>query len=301
VEGKVELPLFPLQTGALGVSPLPQQAGDVFLPFRKTSLHFGLLLIEYTVMIKKINFDQPFPFELYLPEGTGPFPLICQTPILGRLLLLSDLFFERRFAHFFASRGFAAALIERPFFEFDPSNGLEQIQTYLDDSVERNRSVLDALSNRKEIHPERVGSFGVSFGGVVNTLWAASDDRLKAHFFGLVGGNLPEILMTSRDPLLKSYVREIARGTGFRGEDLKAAFQKVFRSDPLRAAGRIPKERVLMLLAHFDHVIRRRYGLALREKLGNPETIFLPLGHYTALLAEPILKWMVLGFFKKRL
>ena len=299
--GEVKLSLFPLKAGAFGVSPFPQQAGHVFLPFRKTSLHLGLLLIEYTVMIKKIDFDLPFPFELYLPEGKGPFPLICQTPILGRLLFLPDLFFERRFARFFASHGFATALIERPFFEFNPSDGLKQIQTYLDESVERNRKVLDHLVDQKEIDSGRVASFGISFGAVVNTLWAAREPRFKAHVFTLVGGNLPEILVTSRDPLMRSYMRPILDFARRENLNLTEVLRKTLKSDPLDAAGSIPKEKVLMLLARFDHVIYSKYGLALREKLGNPETIFLPLGHYTTLLVEPILRWKVLGFFKRKL
>ncbi len=257
-------------------------------------------------MITVKTFTVPSPCELYLPAGEGPFPLICHTPILGRLLFLPDLFFERRFARFFASHGFATALIERPFFEFNPSDGLEQIQNYLDESVERSQKVLDHLCREREVDPERIGSFGISFGGVVNTLWAASDPRFRAHVFTLVGGNLPEILVTSRDPLVRSYMKPIIEaitkgGGNHSEEELKISLRKAFRVDPLDVAHLIPREKVLLLLGLFDRVIRPEYGRALREKMGNPETLFLPLGHYTTLLAEPILRWKVLEFFKRRL
>lgn len=252
-------------------------------------------------MVQKIAFHKPSPFELYLPEGQGSFPLICLTPILGRLLFLDDLFMERHFARFFASNGFAAALIERPIFEYNSTRGLEQIQRYLEESILRNEKVLDELLTRKEINPQKIGSFGISFGAVLNSLWAASDFRLKAHVFALAGGNVPEILITSRDPLMRSYLKAIMKSAGKKEEELKEAFEKVIRLDPLKAAPSIPRETVFMMLGVFDRVIRFRYGLALWRALGKPETLFLPLGHYTSLVTIPFTKWRALEFFKKRL
>ena len=246
-----------------------------------------------------ILFKEPSPFELYLPEGPGPFPLICLTPILGRLAFLEDFFLEHRLAPFFASQGFATALIERPIFEFNPAQGLEQIQEYLEESLRRNKKVLDYLIQQKEIDPQRIGSYGMSFGAVVNSLWAASDPRLKAHVFSLIGGNIPEIILTSRDPLMRAYLKAILDSRG--GQNLKSALEEAIRLDPLKTSHSIPRENILMFLALFDHVIRFRYGLALWRVLGKPETVFLPLGHYASILTIPILKWKVISFFKKKL
>lgn len=257
-----------------------------------------------------LTFAAPAPHELYLPEGKPPFALICITPLLGRFLLAPDLFLERYFARFFASRGVAAAVIDRPIFEHDPSRGLEQIQEYLDGSIERNKRVLDELLRTKtQIDPRRVGSFGISFGAVLNSLWVASDSRLRVNFFSLAGGNLAEIIVTSRDPLMKSYVRSMlgsnvgaTRRVVPTLEDLKADLKKAIRFDPLDAASLIPKkENILMHFALFDRVVRLRYGLQLWRALGKPKVLFLPFGHYSAVLTVPFVKWSVLNFFKERL
>jgi len=257
-------------------------------------------------MIQRISFKEPSCFELSLPEGVPPFPLICLTPILGRFLFLDDLFWERRLACFFASQGFAAALIDRPIFEFEPTEGLEQIQKYLEASISRSQRVLDLLLTRDEIQPKKIGSFGASFGAVINSLWAASDSRLKAHVFALAGGNLPEILVSSRDPLMRSYLKAIKAlltpaFSPQREENLKSILKKSISIDPLTLAPSLPRENIFMVLARFDRVIRFRYGLALWQALGKPETLLLPLGHYTSLLALPWLKWKVIEFFKKKL
>lgn len=240
-------------------------------------------------------------FELYLPEGPGPHPLICITPMLGRFLFLDDLFFERRFARFFARKGLAAAVIERPIFEFNPSRGLEQIQHYLDESVLRSKWVLDELLQRKNIDPEKVGTYGISFGAVVNSLWAAEDSRLKAHIFALGGGNLPEVIMTCRDPLMLSYLKAMKQKTGLEGRKLLEALKKVFFRDPLEAAKKIPPGSVCLHIALFDRVVQTRYSLAFRKALGNPETVFIPLGHYSSILAVPFLKPGAARFFRRKL
>ncbi len=251
--------------------------------------------------IQKTKFKEPYPFELFLPQRPGPLPLICLTPILGRLVFMKDLFFERWFAQFFASEGFACALIDRPIFEFVPDQGLEQIQTYLEESIERNKKVLDFILTKKEIDPKRVGSFGMSFGAIVNSLWAGKDARLKANVFALAGGNLPQILVSSRDPLMRSYIKSMVQGTGILEKDLAKNLEKVITLDPLRSALSLSKENVFLLLGIFDRVVRFRYGLAFREALGKPKTRFLPLGHYTSLALVPLIQWEVSKFFRDKL
>lgn len=248
--------------------------------------------------VQKLSFAKPSPFELYLPQGPAPLPLICMNPILGRLIFLEDLFFERRFAHFFASNGLAAVLIDRPLFQFNPGHGLEQIQDYLETSVSRSKAVLDSLSGRGEIDFERLGTFGISFGAVVNALWAAQDSRLRAHVFALVGGNLPEVFVTSRDPLMRSYVQSVQKGTGIEKKNLKACFERALGPDPLKSVSSLSREDILMILAIFDRVIHFRYGLVLWRALRKPKTLFVPLGHYTSILAIPFLKGQILDFFK---
>ncbi len=251
--------------------------------------------------VQRFDVGEPFRHELSLPEGPGPFPLLCITPILGQLAFLEDFFLERRFARFFSEKGFACALIHRPIFEFDSARDLHQIQNYLEESVARNKKVLDSLLARKEIDATKIGTYGISFGAVVNSLWAAEDPRLKAHLFALGGGNLPEIFLTSRDPLMRSHLAAITKKTGVDKNRLKALLREVLRSDPLDAARSISGENVCLHLALFDRVIRLRYGLAFRRALGNPETVFIPLGHYSSILSVPFLKHQALDFFRRKL
>ena len=251
--------------------------------------------------ITQKHFEAPVPYDLYLPSGPGPYPLICMTPILGRLSFLEDLFFERRFASYFAENGFAAALIHRPIFDFLSGQGLAQIQTYLENSLKRNQTAFEALLQNKSIDPERTATFGVSFGAVISSLWAAREPRFKAHVLALGGGNLPEIFTQSRDPLMLSYFEAALREQNGNLQELKENLATVFTCEPLNECRTLSPDRVLMILARFDQVVPFKYGMALREKIGNPETVILPLGHYFSILAVPYLKRKAVHFLKRKL
>ena len=244
------------------------------------------------------TFSEPYPFEIFTPENKKA-PLIFQTPILGRFIFFEDLFWERRWARFLAEQGFVSVLIHRPIFTFDSGRGLEQIQDYLATSVTRNQAVLERVFQENHGDSSRAGSYGISFGSIVNCLWAAQEKRLLVNAFALTGGNLPEIFMASQDPLMASYRRDALAYCGGDVPQLRENLKKLFKRDPLTAANNAP-DKTLMILARFDQVVPFRYGMALREKLGNPKTLYLPFGHYLSMFVSPGLKWKVADFFKEK-
>lgn len=246
------------------------------------------------------HFAKPYPFDIYRPQGKGPFPVIFQTPILGRFALLPDLFFERRFARFFAGQGVACVLIHRPIFEFDSAEGLHQIQKYIENSLKRNQAILDYALQDPHLDSKHIGTFGMSFGGIINCLWAALEPRLKAHVFAMTGGNLPEVFMRSRDPLMRSYQRSALKAAGSNPKVLKRHLKTLFTLDPFSAAAVIPPKNALLILGLFDRVVPFAFGNKLRKKMKYPKTIILPLGHYFSILAAPIIKWIVVNFFKQK-
>lgn len=244
-------------------------------------------------------FSEPFPYDLFLPREDKDRPVIFQTPILGRLSFFEDLFWERRWARFFAEQGFVSVLIHRPIFAFDSGRGLEQIQEYLMNSLKRNQAVLETVFKQGYGDPLRAGSYGISFGSIVNCLWASQESRLKSNVFALAGGNLPEIFMASKDPLMAGYRKDALACCGGDSEKLRASLKTLFSQDPLSC--KPAPDQTLMILARFDQVVPFRYGKALREKLGNPQTIHLLLDHYLSMFISPGLKWKIVNFFKEKL
>lgn len=242
----------------------------------------------------------PSGARLYLPEGQGPFPLICQTPLLGRLQFLEDLYFEKKIALYFARKGYACSILNRPIFEYNPELELNQLPLYIEASIQRNETALTEILKNSKIDASHVGTFGMSFGSIINSLWAARDSRLKAHVFALGGADFGEIFITSRDPLMRSYHDDAVKHSGLSGKTLLEKLRGLFKQDPLHFAGEIAPETCLLILAVFDRVIRFPLGLKFKKSLGNPKTLYLPLGHYTSILAIPFLRAAALDFFDKK-
>ena len=86
----------------------------------------------------------------------------------------------------------------------------------------------------------------------------------------LAGGNLPEILARSEEPLL----RGLSRGSIRPQEGLHAA-------DPLRWAPRLDPQHVLLVHARWDRVIPTQASDRLSHALGDARELTYPSGHYS--------------------
>jgi hypothetical protein len=75
---------------------------------------------------------------------------------------------------------------------------------------------------------------------------------------------------------------------------LKAMVAEALRGvDPLSYAKRVDPRRVLLITAVFDEVIPKRFGDRLWRRMGRPEVVRIPTGHYTAGLYFPYAELMI--------
>lgn len=251
------------------------------------------------------QYSEPYPHLFYAPKETPQGqkrPLICITPLLGEFALCPDLFWEKHFARYFARHGFCSVVMDRIIFGYDPAKPIGQISDYLKATIMKNMHNLTAIAEQEpivDIH--KVGSYGISFGSIINCMWAAKDKRLKANFFGLTGADIPSICTASKDPLMKSIMDVIYQSTKLSPKDFEETMRKECLMDPIHDAPKIKSKANLLVQARWDRVVPRKNGEMLREALGFPETIYLPCGHYLSVIAAPALKPKFLKFYRKHL
>ncbi|MBI4549850.1 MAG: hypothetical protein HY714_02875 [Candidatus Omnitrophica bacterium] len=241
------------------------------------------LELEYTVKI-----------DYYRAAGEGKKPLILVSPILGGNMVVDW------FAAYFASHGMNAAIVHRRKPRYESDQELDQVDRYLRKSVIRTRQALDWLIRQPENDSAKFGSFGISYGGIVNTYTAAVEPRVKCHIIAMAGGPLADLIVDSEEKAIKKYIRTASEEQGYTPETLRAALKEAIERDILDLAPHIDPERVLFVIAYFDRVVARRYARQLWESLGKPEVIFTPLGHYGTILASPYLKYRALRFYRAR-
>ncbi len=235
-------------------------------------------------------------FEWFVSPAPGRRPAILMNPILG-----GDYPLERGICHFFARHGFHAALVHRKTLKISPEYPVSRVELLLRQGVLRIRQIVDWMQVQERVDPARLGSFGISMGGIAGVLSAAVEPRLRCHVVALAGGSLPDILVASPDKLLATQRQRYLALNHMDRAALEQQLRDAIRTDPVRLAPYVDSQRVFMIIALFDRTIGRANALRLWHALGEPRAAFLPLGHYTAYLTLPYLKSASLRFFQKTL
>lgn len=234
--------------------------------------------------------------EWYESRQPGRRPALVFNPILG-----GDYPLERGLCRFFAGQGYHVALIRRKTLKVSPEHPVERLELLLRQGVVRIRQVVDWMEMQPTVDASRLGSFGLSMGGIAGTITAAIEPRLRVHVIALAGGSIPDILMNSTDSLLtKPMAKYMARNQLTRPQ-LDEQLRRHLRTDPIRLAHYVDSRNVLMFLARADRTIGYDNELRLWRALGCPAAIFLPFGHYTSYFALPYVRFASLRFLRARL
>ena len=272
----------------------PSLSGPVKRHLLKHSRTFSVQ--EVMLQTSSLAIDQaPLKLEVYLPKGEGPFPLILISPILGGKYRI-----ERSLADFLAKHEFAVVIVHRKPLRLLPDEGLEQIEDYLRASVIRLRRALDWAQTQKEIDQERIGTLGISLGGILNVVLAGVDKRVKVHVIAMAGGNLADVMCYTHEKAVKRYRNQFMKRKGLSLDELREQLRNTVVTDPMTYAHQVGSDNTLLFIAWFDMVIGRKHSRKLAKALGNPETYYFPLGHYSSLLTVPFVRVRALRFFEKK-
>jgi dienelactone hydrolase len=217
-----------------------------------------------------------------LPPGPGPHPTVLVFPIRAGNHVVSE-----ALAKALVNRGYAAVWMERrrSLFGEDDHRAPGDFASF---AADLSQFVLDArrlvgwLATRPEVDRERIATAGVSLGGILAVDLLAQEPLVRAGFFVMAGGGLPEILRDSRDGDLVHFRDRAFEAALFTdGDDLaRQARPYTDPIDPLTWAHRIEPEQVLLISARYDQVIAPERTEALWRALGRPRWYTVPTGHY---------------------
>ena len=227
--------------------------------------------------------------------GPARRPAVVISPILG-----SETAFVTSFAERFAREGWHALVVFRPEIAYDPARPFAQVEERIADGVMRRVEALDWLLAHDDVDAARVASFGISAGGIEGALVAGVDPRYVGHVLGLAGGPLADVLVDSDEDDIRRMTDRVVATLRVPREELRARLRGSIRTDPVDLAPRVDPAAVLLVLARRDRAVPARCGLALRDALGRPATIFLPLGHYASILFLPFVAPRVVEFLRRR-
>lgn len=258
-------------------SPAKYDADLIFGYDRNLPLSPQETLAEETPLyqVYKITYrsarDQRVPALLILPRNRGEEKLPC-------VILMHGLGGDKRMFQMLwgplAQAGYALFAIDAqyhgerkpsddiPFFGMYPYRARDAlIQTVID-----LRRGMDYLQTRKEIDPNRIGYIGASMGGIIGSIFAGVDERVKAPVLLVAGGDW-KILM---EKSTLSMWRDAAKNNPKQMEEALRVMDVV---DPVNWVGRIAPRPVLFINGDADDVVPVESNKALHNAANEPKRV----------------------------
>ncbi len=215
--------------------------------------------------------DQRVPAFLILPKNRGEEKLPC-------VILMHGLGGDKRMFQMLwgplTQAGYALFAIDAqyhgerkpsddiPFFGMYPYRARDAlIQTVID-----LRRGVDYLQTRKEIDPDRIGYIGASMGGIIGSMFAGVDERVKAPVLLVAGGDW-KILM---EKSTLSMWRDAAKNNPKQMEEALRVMDVV---DPVHWVGRIAPRPVLFINGDADDVVPVDSNKALHNAAREPKKV----------------------------
>jgi len=130
-----------------------------------------------------------------------------------------------------------------------------------------------------------------------------ADARLTAGVFCMGGGDERLLLARSREWTVRRFRRRLMRARGLRDPEalLRAGWEPLSRTDPLRYAPAVDPQRVLVVKTRRDRAVPPEAQDRLWEALGRPRRITVPLGHLSFGLVYPMIARRAAAFLHARL
>jgi hypothetical protein len=254
---------------------------------------FTIRRVELLAASDNAGTNRWIELDYYDIAGKGKTPVLMVLPMLG-----GGYSIERHFARYFASHGYAAVIVRRD--RRGSSARVEDLNRLFVQMVKDHKQVIDWMETQEDLDCTRLGIFGVSMGAIKGALLLPLESRIQAAALGLVGGDLPYILThTTEEGLAKRREQEL-REKHLTLPEAEARLRTMLSCDPIAYARYVDPRKVLLVLARYDTVVPIKKGIELKEKMGNPETIMLPAGHYSAVLSLPYIESQSMEFFEKR-
>lgn len=233
--------------------------------------------------------DQVVPSIYVRPKGKGPHPALVF--LHGRGGSRKDI---GSIAPFVTGAGYAGIAIDCQYHgDRNPRNGNIYSQYAYSDrdamiqTVVDGRRAVEFLESRQEIDPERIGLLGGSMGGILGTLLAAVEKRIRASVLLVAGGNWAVLAAKSQHNDAKS-LRELK-------VDL-AKFARVMAPvDPINFVDLISPRPVLFQLGRKDDIVPAETGRMLFEAAKEPKEVdWYDAGHGLPMdkVAPRVLSWL---------
>mgnify|MGYP001352773262 CR=1 FL=1 len=250
---------------------------------------------QYLVQYNSNNGERVAAYYYVPARGKKPLPCVIVLHGSGGSKKDFEVIYE-----YFVTRGFAVLAPDTAFhgdrqiesFDVFGADWYQYRNMIVQTVVDLQRGV-DWLNTRSEIHPDRIGYFGISQGSFIGSVFCAIEKRIRAVILMIGGADYDVILRHSEVPNV-SVMRNL--GDDAQLDEVARTLQPI---DPKNYVGAISPRPVLLMNGEKDQLISLEGGKRMQELANEPkEQVWYDGGHI-----PPFDRILVTGldFLKKNL
>lgn len=227
---------------------------------------------------------------------TGKRPAIIAFPTILKMDMAEPLF-----ARFMAKKGISVFVPEVESI-VDLDVPLSEVDNIMRRSIVKGRMLIDLAETEfsGEINTKKIGTWGLSLGGVRAANLIGIDRRVTAAVIVSAGGNNADIFTYSDQEYVTNFRNKKLSEEGYNNK--QTYFSTIRQSsnvDPIYFAKNVPTEQIFMIMARDDSLIPTRNQLELWEALGRPgpNDKNWKRGQHKS----PIIQYLIVPWFKRRI
>lgn len=184
----------------------------------------------------------------------------------------------------------------------DKNRPIKDLQSMQLRAIKGIRHMIDFSRTFKDLNPERLVAFGVSLGGNTVALALGVEPRIKAAVTFVAGGNFPDMLADSTQPLAKGYRDARMQIEGLASvEFYREELKKNLTVDVLYFAKRRSPRDLFMVMGEKDVDVPFANQVQLWKAMGCPRYTLLNRGHVRSIIRYPFFYKQAYDFLFERL
>ncbi len=221
---------------------------------------------------------------MYIPSrddlGEDKVPAVIMVPPIGGINLL-----DKNTAKTLCSYDMAGLIITNDFANIEEQAAKkllppEDHQETFYRTAAAIKSVMAFIEDDENLDYSRMGVFGVSLGGILSSFVMATQPDISAGYFVVAGGDIPQILATSRQDEVSRIRRKRMEAEGLEtAEEYEAYLRKYITFDPIDMGLTMPPETLNMVISEQDDHVPTSNQEMLHAAFGSPETTYFQDDH----------------------
>ena len=236
-------------------------------------------------------------FFYYKSKEEGPRPLMIIVPPIVDITPL-----DKAMAHVFVTKGYNVLILKYNEQINDYERPLKDFNRALVSIITSGRLLIDWAEKQEEIDATKIGSYGMSLGALILSVYVGVEDRIDAAIIIVGGGHIPHLLPTSQQNIASAFKDARMKAEGIKTDK---EFQKILEDiiifDPMTFSSRRDRKDIYMVIGDNDSAVATKNQWMLWNAYGKPEHVSYTAEHFPSILQNLTKHDLIFDFLQKRL